>query len=91
VGRHRHQHRALNDRRLGGLADVERDLVRTRTAEAPMIGKTLGRDTHITVTKLLVLTQDREPVEKGRVFTPWWTRALFVTRGLRSEGRPHRQ
>jgi DNA invertase Pin-like site-specific DNA recombinase len=29
VGRHRHQHRALDDCR----SDVERDLIRTRTAE----------------------------------------------------------
>jgi DNA invertase Pin-like site-specific DNA recombinase len=34
VGRHRHQRRALDDIvALGGLADVERDLIRIRTAE----------------------------------------------------------
>jgi DNA invertase Pin-like site-specific DNA recombinase len=33
VGRHRQQHRALMLAVLGGLADVERDLIRTRTAE----------------------------------------------------------
>jgi hypothetical protein len=30
---HRHQHRAADDRRAGGLADVERALIRTRTGE----------------------------------------------------------
>jgi DNA invertase Pin-like site-specific DNA recombinase len=39
VGRHRHQHRALDARGIGGLADVERDLIRTRTAE----GRTVPR------------------------------------------------
>jgi hypothetical protein len=33
VGRHRHQHRAADDRRAGGLADVERELIRIRTGE----------------------------------------------------------
>jgi hypothetical protein len=33
AGRHRHQHRAVDYTVLGGLADVERDLIRTRTAE----------------------------------------------------------
>ena len=33
MGRHRHQHRALDARRPRRLADVERDLIRTRTAE----------------------------------------------------------
>ena len=31
LGRHRRQHRALDARRIGGLADVECDLIRTRT------------------------------------------------------------
>jgi len=30
---HRHQHRAADDRRVGGLADVERALIRIRTGE----------------------------------------------------------
>jgi hypothetical protein len=30
---HRHQHRAADDRRAGGLADVERELIRIRTGE----------------------------------------------------------
>jgi DNA invertase Pin-like site-specific DNA recombinase len=33
VGRLRHQHRTPDDCVLGGLADVERDLIHTRTAE----------------------------------------------------------
>jgi DNA invertase Pin-like site-specific DNA recombinase len=47
VGRHRHPHRALDAGVLGGLADVERDLIRTRTAEgrsrAKAQGKHMGR------------------------------------------------
>ena len=30
---HRHQHRAADDRRAGGLADVERELIRIRIGE----------------------------------------------------------
>jgi DNA invertase Pin-like site-specific DNA recombinase len=47
VGRHRHQHRALDAGRTRRLADVERDLIRTRTAEgrsrAKAQGKHMGR------------------------------------------------
>jgi DNA invertase Pin-like site-specific DNA recombinase len=43
VGRHRHQHGALDLAVLGGLADVERDLIRTRTAEGPSRGKERGK------------------------------------------------
>ena len=52
VGRHRHQHRAADDRRSGGLADVERDLIRTRTAEgrsrAQKRGQHMGRTPKLT-------------------------------------------
>jgi DNA invertase Pin-like site-specific DNA recombinase len=47
AGRHRHQRRTADDRRVGGLADVERDLIRTRTAEgrsrAQKNGQHVGR------------------------------------------------
>ena len=43
VGRHRHQHGAADDRRPGGLADVERDLIRTRTAEGRSRAKARGQ------------------------------------------------
>ena len=43
VGRHRHQQRALDDCLLGGLADVERDLIRTRTAEGRSRAKARGQ------------------------------------------------
>jgi DNA invertase Pin-like site-specific DNA recombinase len=53
VGRHRH--RAADDCRvavLGGLADVERDLIRTRTAEgrsrAQKRGQHMGRSSKLT-------------------------------------------
>ena len=52
MGRHRHQHRALDaggTRRLGG---VERDLIRTRTAEgrsrAQKRGQRMGRKPKLT-------------------------------------------
>jgi DNA invertase Pin-like site-specific DNA recombinase len=51
VGRHRHPHRAT-DHVLDGLADVERDLIRTRTAEgrsrAKAQGKHMGRPPALT-------------------------------------------
>jgi DNA invertase Pin-like site-specific DNA recombinase len=47
MGRHRDQHRALDAGVLGGLADVERDLISTRTTEgrnrAKLKGKHMGR------------------------------------------------
>jgi DNA invertase Pin-like site-specific DNA recombinase len=52
VGRHQHQHRAADDRRAGRLADVERDLIRTRTAQgrsrAQKRGQHMGRPARLT-------------------------------------------
>jgi hypothetical protein len=43
MGRYRHQqHRALDARGIGGLANVERDLIRTRTAEGTSRAKAQG-------------------------------------------------
>jgi hypothetical protein len=47
MGRHQHQYRPPDAGRVGGLADVERNLIRTRTAEgrarAKLRGKHMGR------------------------------------------------
>jgi DNA invertase Pin-like site-specific DNA recombinase len=43
VGRHRHQHGRLMIAVLGGLADVERDLIRTRTAKGRSRAKAHGQ------------------------------------------------
>jgi DNA invertase Pin-like site-specific DNA recombinase len=43
VGRHRRQHWALDAAILAGLADVERDLMRTRTAEGRSRAKAQGK------------------------------------------------
>jgi DNA invertase Pin-like site-specific DNA recombinase len=52
VGRHRHQHGRLMIAVLGGLADVERDLIRTRTAggrgRAQKRGQHMGRPPKLT-------------------------------------------
>jgi DNA invertase Pin-like site-specific DNA recombinase len=43
VGRYCHQHRAADDCRAWGLADVERDLICTRTAEGRSRAKARGQ------------------------------------------------
>jgi len=63
VGRHRHQHGALDAGGTRRAADVERDLIRTRTAEgrsrATAQGKHMGRPPSVTPAQIKEATRRR--------------------------------
>jgi len=62
VGRHWHQHRALDDCRSRRLADVERDLIRPRTAEGRSRAKAQGK--HVGRLPSLTPEQQKEAAKR---------------------------
>jgi len=84
VCRYRHWHRALDTRRPRGLADVERDLIPTRTAQggsrAKAQGKAMGRPPSLTPAQQKEATRRRAQGATLRELADSYDRSMATMR-----------